>query len=192
VSAIPRIVAELAAIAPTRAEDPSRRQAAVALVLAPNPDSVLLIRRAERESDPWSGHLALPGGRRDPGDADLLDTAIRETWEETGLQLRREWCGAVLDDLSPRPTALPAMSVRPFVFSLKTALAAGVSAEVAHAAWVPIATMLRDGVYQSVAIESRGTHVTACGYQLDEGFLWGMTERIITPVLRRFGGLTFG
>ncbi|MBA3258253.1 MAG: NUDIX domain-containing protein, partial [Gemmatimonadales bacterium] len=61
--------------------------AAVALVLVPDPDSVLLIRRAERTGDPWSGHMALPGGRRDSEDSDLIATAIRETAEEVGLQL---------------------------------------------------------------------------------------------------------
>jgi 8-oxo-dGTP pyrophosphatase MutT (NUDIX family) len=70
----------------------SGRQAAVAAVLRAPPDGgdaeILLMRRAERHGDPWSGHMAFPGGRREEGDATLLDTAIREAREEVGLDLR--------------------------------------------------------------------------------------------------------
>ena len=65
---------------------PEAREAAVALVLRDRGGlEVLLIKRAEIDGDPWSGHMALPGGRRDPDDTDLLATAIRETEEETGI-----------------------------------------------------------------------------------------------------------
>jgi 8-oxo-dGTP pyrophosphatase MutT (NUDIX family) len=66
--------------------------AAVALVLVPHPDSLLLIRRAERSGDPWSGQVGLPGGRRDPDDATLLSTAVREAVEEVGVHLPANAC----------------------------------------------------------------------------------------------------
>src|SRR5450432_2248558 len=101
------LAAELGRRQPQRTSDPGRPQAAVALLLVPGPDRLLLSRRAERAGDPWSGHLALPGGRYDAGDVDLLATAIRETEEETGVRLEREWCRAELDDLVPRTPTLP-------------------------------------------------------------------------------------
>lgn len=70
-------------------------EAAVALLVRcdEGPDSrgpsVLLGRRARRESDPWSGHIALPGGRPEPRDRDLMDTALRECAEEAGIHLGR-------------------------------------------------------------------------------------------------------
>ncbi|MGH7524260.1 MAG: NUDIX domain-containing protein, partial [Gemmatimonadales bacterium] len=94
-----RLLAQLASHLPRESSDPTRAFAAVALVLAEEPDRLLLIRRAEREGDPWSGHLALPGGRRQESDSDLLATATRETREETGIHLEPSWCRAQLDDL---------------------------------------------------------------------------------------------
>ena len=64
---------------------PDTREAAVAVLVRPREElEILLIKRAEHEKDPWSGHMALPGGRRDPDDADLLTTALREAEEEIG------------------------------------------------------------------------------------------------------------
>ncbi|HEU5170288.1 MAG TPA: NUDIX domain-containing protein, partial [Gemmatimonadales bacterium] len=90
----------------------------MAFVLVAEPDALLLIRRAERAGDPWSGQMGLPGGRHHPGDPDLLATAIRETEEEVGLALDASRCIGVLDDVAPRTPDLPPIAVRPFVFSL--------------------------------------------------------------------------
>ena len=83
--------------------DPLRR-AAVALILRDPGDGTLeflMIKRADYEGDPWSGHVALPGGRHEQGDPTLEATAIRETWEETGCSrrsrsLRMSPCSALI------------------------------------------------------------------------------------------------
>ena len=53
---------------------------------------VLFIKRASRVGDRWTGHVALPGGKRDPEDADDLAAAIREASEEVGLNLTTDDC----------------------------------------------------------------------------------------------------
>jgi 8-oxo-dGTP pyrophosphatase MutT (NUDIX family) len=178
-----RLVVHLNRQHPRRVPESDRPRAAVALLLVPDPDRLLLIRRAEREGDPWSGHLALPGGRYHADDVDLLATAIRETEEETGIRLDREWCRAELDDLMPQTAALPPIMVRPFVFLLTEAIAPGISNEVVHAAWIPLGDLVADGVRRARTIDVRGKPRVVEGYHLPEGFLWGMTERILTPVV---------
>ena len=184
-----RLVVHLSRQHPQRTSESQRPHAAVALLLVPDPDRLLLIRRAERDGDPWSGQLALPGGRYQAGDRDLLATAIRETEEETGIRLDRNWCRAELDDLAPRTPTLPPIMVRPFVFLLTQAIAPGVSNEVVHAAWLPLSDLLVEGVRGPRTIDVRGELRVVAGYHLPEGFLWGMTERIVTPVLTAWQAL---
>src|SRR3989338_2518259 len=94
-------------------------EAAVALIrIAGTPPEYLILRRAVNEADPWSGHFSLPGGRREAGDADLLATCLRETWEECGVALPLSAlvralpvtvAGSVVGRMSP---------VSPFLFEL--------------------------------------------------------------------------
>ena len=84
-------------------DEPGER-AAVTAVIRNHPErgaELLVIRRAEHPLDPWSGHMAFPGGRRELTDPDLSHTALRETFEEVGLDLRRD--GALLTRLPDVP-----------------------------------------------------------------------------------------
>jgi 8-oxo-dGTP pyrophosphatase MutT (NUDIX family) len=176
---------------PVEAPDPDARPAAVALALLDGPAGleVLLIRRAERADDPWSGQIALPGGRHDPGDRDLLATAIRETREETGVDLSGAERLGVLDDLHPRTVTLPPVVVRPFVFALARRPTVVPSDEVQHAFWLPLARLAEPGVRREVTIALRGGARTFPAYLVDGELIWGMTERIVTPFVDLVGRL---
>ena len=168
-------------------EDPSLLWAAVAIILTPQPDSILLIRRADRSGDPWSGHMALPGGRREPGDADLAGTAIRETAEEVGIRLRPEDLLGRLLDVIPRTPVLPPIAVRPFVFLLPERPAMRLNAEVAQASWVQVDYLLRPDTRHPVQLEVAGKSRQVQAYQLENAIIWGMTERILTSFLAEIG-----
>lgn len=163
---------------------PPLREAAVAVTLAPDAagrPTVLLIKRAEHPDDPWSGQIALPGGRRDRADADLRDTAIRETQEETGVRLAPRALLGELDDLRPVSPHLPPIVVRPFVFGLSHQPVVHPSGEVALHLWVPLEDLAGQRTEEEVQV--RGLRLVMPGYRIGPHFLWGMTERIVTPFL---------
>lgn len=178
----------LAALEPRTVEDPARRQAAVAIILAPDPDRLLLIRRAEHPLDPWSGQMGLPGGRREASDADLVATALRETREELGLDLSEAARVGTLDDLAPTTPVLPPIIVRPYVFlMLQAPEAFNISGEVQYARWAELEELSRPEIYRPYAFEHRGVRMSRPGYHLGDDVVWGMTERILTPLLRLLG-----
>lgn len=158
--------------------------AAVAVVLRDGADGLeaLFIHRAERAGDTWSGQIAFPGGRRDAGDPDLLATAIRETREEIGVDLADVERLGVLDDMHPRTPVLPPVVVRPFVFALLEQPALTLSAEVQDAFWVSFRALSAPGVLRDITIHHRGVPRTLPAYVLGNRAIWGMTERILTPL----------
>ncbi len=164
-------------------DDPSLLWAAVAIILTPQPDSILLIRRADRSGDPWSGHMALPGGRREPSDSDLAATAMREVAEEVGIQLSAKVLLGSLPDVIPRTPVLPPIAVRPFVFLLPGRQGLRLNAEVAQASWVPVDYLLRPDTHHPVQLEVAGRSRQVQAYQLENAIIWGMTERILTSFL---------
>ena len=178
--------------------------AAVAVVCVPDPDAILLIRRAERAGDPWSGQMGLPGGRSGSEDADLLETAIRETAEEVGLGISRAQLVGVLDDLTPRTVLLPRIMVRPHVFLLEGRPPLIPNHEVAAAYWS--ASQIFDFAWLRQALDGAGGEdywerraVESLSAELDElrrelarQLLTGggeVTARVATFRLRRAGAL---
>jgi 8-oxo-dGTP pyrophosphatase MutT (NUDIX family) len=147
---------------------------------------LLFIKRADYEGDPWSGHVALPGGRHEPQDATLADTALRETHEELGLEVRAHGriLGA-LDDLHPRTPVLPPICVRPYVAVLETDAPLVLSSEVAAAFWVPLRALLDPGTAVEATVVVRGEERLVPSYRFGDYTIWGMTERILNGLLRR-------
>ena len=180
-----RLRGRLAGYQPSTDDDASLLWAAVAVILTPEPDGILLIRRAERTGDPWGGHMALPGGRREPTDRDLLTTAIRETEEEVGIELDRQHLAGTLDDVVPRTRVLPPIAVRPFVFLAPVRPGLRLNAEVAAAQWVTIDHLVHPGTHHPVRLDVAGNTRLVRAYQLENAIVWGMTERIITSLLQQ-------
>jgi len=170
----------------TADNDPSLLWAAVAVVLTPDPDSILLIRRAERTGDPWSGHMALPGGRREARDPDLVATAVREIAEEVGIDLAAGQLVGRLADVIPRTPVLPPIAVRPFVFLPPTRPPLVLNSEVASARWVGLDDLLKPGAHHPVRLEVAGQSREVQAYELEDAIVWGMTERILTDLLHQF------
>lgn len=165
---------------PRRLPDNHAREAAVAAILVDSaggdPD-ILLIKRAERPDDPWSGQMALPGGRRDPEDGSLLETACRETLEETGVQLGADNVLGELDDIRPMGQGLPRITVRPFVFQLGALPSVVTNEEVDLHLWIRLSDLPSLAGSRTVPIDGRNVAVPA--FQVGPHIVWGLTERIL-------------
>lgn len=172
---------------PARSAAPGLIETSVALMLSPGPRGleVLFIRRAVRASDPWSGNIGLPGGRRDPGDADLLATAIRETREEIGVILPPAVLLGALDDLVPSTPSLPSLMIRPFVFGVEPRPEAGTSEEVASSHWIPLDSLHAARGSTKVTIREQLVEVPCFLVPgLPDGLVvWGLTYRILVGLL---------
>lgn len=169
-----------------QSERDGAREAAVAVLLRPREQlELLLIKRAVHEKDPWSGHVALPGGRRDAKDADLVQTAIRETFEEVHIEVDRDisFLGA-LDEVAPRTPRLPPVIIAPFVFGVSEQTEAiPAPREVEAAVWVPVSAFRDEGAASEILIEFEGGSRSFPSLKYGEYVIWGLTHRILLQFL---------
>lgn len=163
-------------------------EAAVAIVHVRGAlESVLLIRRAEREGDPWSGHWSFPGGRREPEDRDLIETALRELAEECGIRLGRE---CLEESLPPSLTGRRlerALLVAPFLFRADCEMATVLDTrEAVEALWIPL-SVLRDPARHCLRAVPRFPREMAFpSIELNGVPLWGFTYRVIAQWLKLY------
>ncbi len=163
------------------------RRAAVAMIFRAGVNGapeLLFIKRSDYPGDPWSGQIAFPGGREESSDPTLADTAIRETREETGIDLVRD--GTVigtLDDLRPQTVRLPAVIVRPYVVLLNRFEPLLLSDEVALAFWVPLEAFKDAPSWQDTDVLARGVQMNRRAFHHQGHVIWGMTERILAQLL---------
>jgi len=147
---------------------------------------VLLIRRAVLAGDPWSGHVALPGGHAH-ADEPLLAAARRETLEEVGVDLEQN--AELLGQLGEQqPVSGMALTVTPFYFALRAPVSLQLSREVEQAFWVPlgpIAQGQRDSQYR---LERNGAAYSFPAWQVGSQQVWGLTYRLLSELLQRIRG----
>ncbi|MCB9781011.1 MAG: CoA pyrophosphatase [Alphaproteobacteria bacterium] len=170
-------------------EEAELRRAAVAAVLCPE-GRLLFIKRSEREGDPWSGHMAFPGGRVDPTDASVQAAAVRETWEEVGLDLARHGrlVGRLDDQRSPQRRGPMSLVISPFVYRLDAeppALAP--NHEVADVHWFSLQRLASDEGRGTFEMDWRGQTWVMPRIDLDGVRVWGLTLRMVEDLLERVG-----
>jgi 8-oxo-dGTP pyrophosphatase MutT (NUDIX family) len=158
--------------------------AAVAIVHARATDAVLLMRRAEREEDAWSGHWSFPGGRREPSDRDLLFTALRELEEECGIRLSPGHLEAALPVSLARRRVGKFLHVAPFVLRVNQEMPAIPDAcEAVQALWLPLA-VLKDPTRHSLRpVPGLPPEALFPSIDLNGVPLWGFTYRLLADWL---------
>ncbi len=170
---------------------PQERHAAVALVLAGGCAHLhlCLIRRAEHAGDPWSGHMALPGGRADSADPSPRAAAERETWEEVGLRLEGAHLLGALPEMPVHSRGVPVgMQLYPFAFYLGAELPAfAINAEVAEAFWVPLAHLADKHNGAQHRVVRQGVVRQAPAIRMGDHVVWGLTYRVLVEFFGRLG-----
>jgi 8-oxo-dGTP pyrophosphatase MutT (NUDIX family) len=168
-------------------EQPTR--AAVTLLLQPQEEDlhVLFIHRAQHPLDPWSGHMAFPGGRQDPEDKDLLSTAYRETKEEVGIDLltHGEYLGGLTEIQAMARGRLTNMAVSPFVYLVAPEVQPQPDpTEIQDTIWVPLSFMQGDSVERMVQRELPDKSTIEVPALLYGGkTIWGLTYRVLREFL---------
>jgi 8-oxo-dGTP pyrophosphatase MutT (NUDIX family) len=147
---------------------------------------ILFIERARRKGDPWSGQIAFPGGRKQAGDTNTCDTAIRETQEELGLNLNAQgrFVARLPDVITRRHNRLLPMVVTPYLFELTETVQTDPNQEVASSLWVPLAYLTdpqqrRQFVWQAGVLKIKLPCIEYRHYRI-----WGLTLVMLGDVLR--------
>lgn len=167
------------------------KAAAVAAIVRDVGDDteILFIRRAENPRDPWSGHMAFPGGRHEPSDSDLLATAVRETREEVGLDLLE--AGTLvgqLDDVEAIARARPTgMIIRPYVFRLErpVPIAPASDREVAEVLWGRLGPLARGEADTTLRYVRDGHDMTLPAFDVEGRTVWGLTYQMLRTLFER-------
>lgn len=192
---ISQVRTRLAELGPPPASREEGARAAVAIILRePRAGAhdegaeVLFIRRAEHPLDPWSGHMAFPGGRADPADGgDTLTTALRETQEELGLSLSTH--GEPLGRLPDLPAIARGkrvgLVISPHVFALHREVALVPSDEVAEAIWSPLAPLARGELRTTYPYVHDGRPLELPGHDVGGRIVWGLTYQMLETFFER-------
>ncbi len=170
-----------------------QRQAAVAMIVRASPvdaqSELLFIRRAQHPSDPWSGHMAFPGGRVDPEDTSPEAAAIRETEEEVGLRLYDQ--GRRLGRLSTlmakaHGKPLP-MAVHPFVFALSPEAQTRHNHEVAETLWIPLSYFAGTANREEFDYLFSGSSFSLPCYHYEGRRIWGLSLSMLDELRELLG-----
>ena len=160
-----------------------RPGAAVAIIIDPKREgaSILLIKRTERQGDPWSGQIAFPGGHKSGSDRTSLETAIREASEEVGIHLIDHDVLGVLPFVYSRTRRV---LVAPLVFQLRSDVIVHLNEEVAESFWVTLSDLSKIKVTKS-KVEVEEGKLTVDSYVYGDRVIWGLTFRIINLLLNK-------
>jgi len=165
------------ALKPVSEEQGENAAVALLLKIMDKDLRILFVKRAENPFDPWSGQIALPGGKRDAEDQSLKQTVVRETLEETNINLldRCRFLGVME---THRSTSRPEMKILPFVVLLEHEPSIKLNEELEDFFWISPEELVRH----------RGTAKLKYGefpaYLVGNIVIWGLTYRILGDLVR--------
>lgn len=155
----------------------SLAEAAVAMLLSQAEAGlrVLLVKRAVNPSDPWSGHMALPGGRRCPEDHSIMETVVRETIEETGIDISQFLFLGTLNVVTSN--VAPDLEILPFVVLSEETPKVTLTKELCSYFWVSLEQLKRSKG------RGRAHQRNVPAYLVQNEVVWGLTYRMLNNLL---------
>jgi len=180
----------LAHVPDTEPSKNANRNASVAMILADQAEHglcALFIKRAEHPRDPWSGQMAMPGGRYEPFDNTLEQAAIRETQEEVGVDLTGASQLGRLSDIYGGRLKSHRLAVSPFVFHMDHVPEVTPNEEVADTVWVPLSFMGKPGNVGPYIFERDPSGREFPSFTYEGYTIWGLTYRILSSFYELFG-----
>jgi 8-oxo-dGTP pyrophosphatase MutT (NUDIX family) len=158
------------------------RRASVSVILSGrDAPKIMLIKRAEKTGDPWSGQAAFPGGKSQEIDRSARDTAIRETCGEVGIDLNAT--SKFLGYFRPFRTHIGAIVVIPSVFLLRRRVAVRINEEVSSYRWLNLRELLSAESAATCTVYHNGELKEVPALRFGNYVIWGLTHRIICSLL---------
>jgi 8-oxo-dGTP pyrophosphatase MutT (NUDIX family) len=189
------VVDRLSVVEAPAAPVPSKRAAvAISLRSGASGPEILMIQRAVRQGDPWSGHMGFPGGRKDASDATDVACAKRETREEISFDL--DTYGELICQLSDVNTGWradrPEMLVAPFIFRVDSTPVFELNHEVDDTLWVPLNFLLDNTNRGRHQWDWRGEVLESDAFTYDGRLIWGLSLMMIDELLEIICGRAAG
>ena len=157
-------------------------EAAVGIIACSRPEeSILLIKRNENEHDPWSGHYAFPGGRRENGDSTIYQTCVREVGEETGITLAADELQQTWEPARAGRNVKAPILVQPYVFRLSERPQVTIEEkEIACHVWLSVNAFMDFSNHRVVEIRADMIRPV---FPMDDYYIWGFTYGLLCRLL---------
>lgn len=167
----------------------SVKRAAVAIIFQTNDGEepqLIFIKRSENPADPWSGHMAFPGGRVEKNDNDIIDAAYRETREEIGINLKSEgiYVTQIDDTRAMARGKRLSMIITPFVFLLPAIPVFSCNEEVVEIHRIPLSFFTQRNNKSTVSYTIKGITIPLPCYRYNDRIIWGLTYRMLQNLFR--------
>jgi 8-oxo-dGTP pyrophosphatase MutT (NUDIX family) len=161
-------------------------RSSVAIVLADNHSvdkiNMLMIRRAIRKGDPWSGDMGFPGGRSSiKKDKNIYKTAIRELYEETGVEIKDglENIGRLSELLTKAHEKMAPMIITPFVFKINKTPDLKKNYEVEELIWIPLSYFFNQQNRATMEVRKGKFKWSFPSYTYNRKCIWGLSLSMI-------------